>query len=221
MIKMFEQYNEYNKIRDWLDSMGIVSYTINNDFSVDVKGDVNLSKKWLNEIPVQFGKVEGYFTCAYNELTSLKGCPQYVEESFYCNDNGLTNLEFCPKIVKRNFDCSYNELTTLEKCPEFVEDSFYCNDNPLKSLAGCPQHVGYNFICFNTILTNLEHAPKYIGGSLECAVDTLPPEILKLGVKVNDLVVYQDDYGVWNSDGTLNKGRFDLFLRDLESDKLK
>ncbi len=33
------------------------------------------------------------FSCSKNKLTSLVGCPNYVDGNFYCNHNQLTTLE--------------------------------------------------------------------------------------------------------------------------------
>jgi len=72
-------------IREWLEQMGIENYTINDDGTVDVDGDVNISNKNLTEIPIQFGKVNGNFWCNNNELTTLKGVPRIVGGIFSCS----------------------------------------------------------------------------------------------------------------------------------------
>jgi hypothetical protein len=59
--------------------MGIkFHYKINDDLTVDVDTDVNISCKYLTNIPIQFGIVIGSFECQSNNLTSLKGCPTKV-----------------------------------------------------------------------------------------------------------------------------------------------
>ena len=55
------------EIINWLDRYNIQYCTINEDLTVDVEGDVNLSKKGLNFIPVQFGRVSGNFDCSDND----------------------------------------------------------------------------------------------------------------------------------------------------------
>ena len=53
------------------------TYTINDDGSIDVEGDVNLSSKKLTKIPFSFGKVSGVFYCydnpnlSYTELFKI------------------------------------------------------------------------------------------------------------------------------------------------------
>jgi hypothetical protein len=65
------------QITKWLDEMDVIGYTINDDFTIDVNGDVDLSFTKLVEFPdyIQFNYVNGYFNCSNNYLISLKGCP--------------------------------------------------------------------------------------------------------------------------------------------------
>ena len=56
----------------------ITNYTINEDGSIDVDGDVNLSGAKLTKLPLNFRSVSGNFNCSYNQLTSLEGSPQSV-----------------------------------------------------------------------------------------------------------------------------------------------
>ena len=90
---------------------GIEKYTINDDGSIDVNGDVNLWNKGLTELPLTFNKVSGYFDCAGNNLTTLKGSPRWVGGGFYCDNNQLTSLEFSPDYVGSAFFCGWNQLT--------------------------------------------------------------------------------------------------------------
>jgi hypothetical protein len=89
---------------------GITNYTINDDGSIDVNGDVDLYDFDLNELPLVFNKVTGYFNCRYNKLTTLKGSPRWVGGSFACSINQLTSLEFSPDYVGSWFDCFNNDL---------------------------------------------------------------------------------------------------------------
>lgn len=74
------------QIKEWLDKNGIVNYTINNDLTIDVKGDVYLYRYPETELPeyIQFKNVSGDFIIEYSNLTSLKGCPKEVGGDFYC-----------------------------------------------------------------------------------------------------------------------------------------
>jgi hypothetical protein len=109
----------------------IQNYTINEDGSIDVEGDVDLRHKRLTKLPLKFRHVGGDFYCNINQLTSLEGCPQTVGRDFYCHRNQLTSLEGGPKTVGENFYCHNNELTSIEGGPNYIKGNFYCSDNPL------------------------------------------------------------------------------------------
>ena len=89
----------------------ITNYTINEDGSIDVDGDVYLWNKGLTELPLTFNKVTGYFDCDDNNLTTLKGCPRWVGGFFSCYRNRLPSLEFSPDYVGGDFYCYNNPLT--------------------------------------------------------------------------------------------------------------
>lgn len=115
----------------------IKNYTINEDGTVDVDGEVYLYANNLVKLPLKFGKVTGYFTCSNNHLTSLEGSPYWVG---------------------RYFDCSNNELTTLEDGPKTVIGSYYCQRNKLVNFKGWPEDFdGYLFISGNPVYKLLEN----------------------------------------------------------------
>jgi hypothetical protein len=88
-------------ITKWLYEMDVENYIINDDYTIDVKGNVSLSNKNLDRFPdyIKFDKVRGYFDCSNNQLVSLEGCPREVGGYFDCNNNQLVSLEGCPMEV--------------------------------------------------------------------------------------------------------------------------
>ena len=56
-------------VESWLKKCGIKNYTINEDLSVDVEGDVDISFKDLSVIPVSFRFVSGYFNRGDNKIS--------------------------------------------------------------------------------------------------------------------------------------------------------
>ena len=167
----------------------IKKYTINDDYSIDVDGDVvNISNGTLTKIPLKFNIVSGFFNCSLNQLTTLEGCPRSVNHfncsfnklttleggpesvggDFHCGDNKLTTLLGSPKSVGGNFSCSYNNLTTLEGSPKKVGGGFYCSSNKLTTLKGGPESVGGDFSCRGNKLTTLEGGPESVGGDFGC-----------------------------------------------------
>ena len=103
---------------------GIENYTINSDGSIDVDGNVNLWDKRLTELPLTFNKVNGYFECGGNNLTTLEGSPKWVGGDFSCVGNNLTSLEFSPDYVGGFFDCINNNLTD-NYCDSEIGGKFY------------------------------------------------------------------------------------------------
>jgi len=65
---------------DFLDKVcdGREYWGLNPNGEVDVDGAVDMSGMQLTEIPVKFGRVNGNFHCYYNNLTTLKNCPDYM-----------------------------------------------------------------------------------------------------------------------------------------------
>jgi len=137
-------YKKFFESKQEIDSIcikyGIRNYTINPDESIDVDGNVDLSSRKLEKIPLKFRNVRGSFYCSNNQLTSLEGCPQSVGGDFLCSGNQLTSLEGCPQSVGGNFSCSDNKLTSLKGCPQSVGGGFYCYSNKLTDFNGFPEY---------------------------------------------------------------------------------
>lgn len=109
-------YKKKQKIINWLNKHGITNYTINDDCTIDVDRDVNLTYKSLKKFPsfIQFGIVKGNFHCSYNELISLKGSPREVGGCFYCAHNKLKSLKGAPETVGGVFVCTVNATRFTE-----------------------------------------------------------------------------------------------------------
>ena len=100
-----------NSIQDICKQYKIENYTINDDESIDVDGNVNLSFYELTELPLRFNKVTGDFYCSHNKLTTLKGSPRWIGGFFNIIYNLITSLEFSPDYVGGYFSCRCNKLT--------------------------------------------------------------------------------------------------------------
>lgn len=148
----------------------IKDYTINDDHTVDVLGDVgfyhNLPR--MSKIPLKFNNISGNFTFINNDLTTLEGSPKSVGGYFLCYSNKLTTLEGSPKEVGGSFNCSGNNLTTLEGSPKSIPKDFSCANNSLITLKGGPTFVGKDFYCYNNNLISLEGSPNNVGGEFNC-----------------------------------------------------
>lgn len=120
-------------IKKWLDEHKIKKYTINDDWTIDVKGHVVLEGYTEKHLPeyIQFGKVVGFFTINESpNLETLKGCPKEVGIDFYCfNCKNLKSLKGCPEKVGGNFSCrKCSKLESLENCPKEVGRDFNCSN---------------------------------------------------------------------------------------------
>jgi hypothetical protein len=103
---------------------GIDDYTIKDGL---INTDNVILIKKVKKLPVQFGHVDGNFSCSNNQLTSLAGCPNEVGGYFDCSNNQLISLEGAPKSVSGGFYCGNNKLTSLEGAPKEVGGYFYCD----------------------------------------------------------------------------------------------
>ena len=63
-------FNIKEDIENWLKSNNINDYIINEDMSVEVKGNVQISSNGLSEIPVKFRSVSGNFSCGNNDKSA-------------------------------------------------------------------------------------------------------------------------------------------------------
>jgi hypothetical protein len=168
-IKLVKQELPKEKPEDFQ----IFDYEFTEDGFLNVNESVILHKRRLTELPFRFGKVDGTFDCASNDLTSLKGAPIEVTGSFICTDNNLTSLKYSPKIVGSNFSCSANKLTTLEGSPSDVGANFECANNELISLKGSPKIIKGSFDCANNSLTSLKDGPTEVEEDYSCQFNSL------------------------------------------------
>ncbi len=160
------------KIENTCKELQIRNYTINNDGSLNVRGNVNLTRRRLKSLPLKFKQVAGYFQINRNRLTSLKGCPEVVGGIFDCSDNRLKTLKYCPK-ASSGFDCSGNELISLKWCPKIIKENFNCSDNDLPNLVGSPEKVSGDFNCEHNFLETLKGGPFIVTGNYSCVENNI------------------------------------------------
>jgi hypothetical protein len=159
----------------------IENYTINEDGSIDVDGDVRIYGKRLTKLPLKFGKVTGYFDCRNNQLTTLEGSPKEVGGSFYCAENELTSLEGSPLSVGGSFGCWKNQLTNLVGGPEVVLGAYYADTNQINSFEGFPD--------------DYEGVVEFINNPVQDILDQFPDNLL---IKVIHLIIDYD--AIWNGE---------------------
>jgi hypothetical protein len=96
------------------------------------RGDVDLAQLGLTKIPLNFIEVTGTFSCSWNRLRSLEGCPKRAG-SVIANENELESLRGGPEVVLREYDVSSNNLKSLDVLPTRVGEKLVVSRNP-----GCP-----------------------------------------------------------------------------------
>lgn len=189
-----------DQIEKWLDDIGIKNYTINEDLTVNVDGDIRIASKNRFKdgyLPVKFNIVNGDFIIYNTDLKTLDGVPKWV---------------------MGNFDCDFNHLKDLKNSPKYIGGDFRVGYNKLFTLKGCTEEIGGDFVCVHNQLNNIRYAPKYIGGDLYCLRRDLPNDInwflAKGDIHTKTLLKYQEEYGLWKDDGTLNNERWRIFYND-------
>lgn len=82
-----------NSIQKWFNQMdmGPEEYKINNDFTIDIFGDLNLIGKDLKQFPgyIKFGTIFGSFYAGGNQWESLDGFPDTIEGDLQINSPSL------------------------------------------------------------------------------------------------------------------------------------
>jgi hypothetical protein len=144
-MKYLKKFNEEYElsIEDWCSELYLDEYDISNDGVVDVKYSVTIYKKY-DKIPIQFGKIHGYFKCQRVNLKTLEGCPREVLLSFDCSDNKLESLAGGPEIVKGGYYCYKNKLISLEGCPKKMKAKMITYGNPIYDIYKLfPDHESY------------------------------------------------------------------------------
>jgi hypothetical protein len=118
------------------DSMGITTYERRPDGLYCVHGSLDMSNRGLVAMPdLACVQISGSFSCAFNKLVSLKGCPTKIGKDFYCDNNVLLTLHHAPSKVRGIFDCRNNLLHSLSGAPKEFEQllsdhgEFWCYDD--------------------------------------------------------------------------------------------
>lgn len=117
-------------------------FKVGPDGKVDAVGNWELKYALNDQIPVQFGVVNGNLNVSNCGLTTLKGCGDWITGTLNASSNLITNLEGVPPQVG-SIDLSNNqELTSLEGAPLMVRNFMDLTRTKLTSLKGLPTEPG-------------------------------------------------------------------------------
>jgi len=239
--KIFENISNYfpttrEEVVEVCIKFEIINYTINDDLSIDVDGDVDMANKGISSLPIKFGKVSGDFACESNyQFFTLEGCPYEVGGSFSCNTNELFSLRGCPKIIGIDFDCGYCPIDSLEGCPETVGGNFYCehsgiesleymtkniggsiilNMNEIKSFKGCPDSIFGNLYISDNNITDLEYIPN-VSDYIHLQRNPVHSIVNSFIIKGDDMLIEDfQDYDIIIDNKSINLFRLENFFKD-------
>lgn len=142
----------------WLNRYGVRVYQLikNPQYGYVVKAhsEVKIGHAQLNSIDVKFIEAKSDFICNYNNLTSLKGCPEVVEGHFFCGDNNLQNFKDCPVRIGGHFNAMRSGVKSLSYMPRYVGRDIYLGQNNIKN--------------FDTLML-----PDFVGGRIGLANEQL------------------------------------------------
>lgn len=95
-------------------------------------GNVNLFRRNLTELPIQFGTVTGPFNCVDNVLTSLHGSPKYVVV-ILSSHNLISSLKGSAVGVGGDYCIGANNLPNLVGCPHRIGGHLYIEGSMLST----------------------------------------------------------------------------------------
>lgn len=130
----------------------ILNYTINDDMSIDVNGNVSFwSNKKFKKLPLKFNHVEGDFRLTDNELETLEGFPKYIKGNINISFNNLKSLKGLPDIINNGLNCKYNLIDSFDNSPKKIKNYLDISGNMIKSLYNIPDVTGNLMINRNPI----------------------------------------------------------------------
>lgn len=160
---------DFKEIKKLCKKFGLKDFTILENGSVDVNGDVlfdsNIKGMKFEKLPIKFNIVNGDFSLFRYTLENLEGLPTHVGGDFYLYDTKIKtkNLVGCPIEVLGDFRLTNMELTSLEGSPEFVGIDYQIQGVSVPNFKGISQRIGRNYLIQNCrSLKNLEGLPDQI-----------------------------------------------------------
>ena len=179
------------KIANWLKKNGVTNFTINDDNSVDVDGDLVFDGLRHEKLPVNFKSVTGSVSLVGALLKTLEGLPDEINGDFNISAMKLDTTAGFP--MKVHGDCHLSKLdvkatlstsrmahvegdliingwlaTSFVGLPGYVGGDFMVKEAPkLNSMKGMPKEIGGDCYSTLTLVQNLQGFAKKIGGDLK------------------------------------------------------
>lgn len=192
---------KYN-IKSTCRKYSIRNYTINDDMTIDVEGNVVFTDYIGEYLPLYFRNISGDFSLYSTYfLKSLKGFPEYVGGSvdLIGSLKNVTSLKGLPKVVKNTLNISSNGLTSLEGITTEYCDDFYMSGNKIKTFENFPKEIGYLYCNDNPIKELWELIYK------DCPYN-----------EINYRIELFNDYDIIRPGDKIVLDRLNEFLRDID-----
>lgn len=176
MRKWLNAINEGSDIKtmihDFMSNNNRRPYEINDDLSVDVKGDFIL-KRWMfpdniKELPFKLRNIYGNFQLNNLEITTLNNAPDFIENDFSIEGTNLTNLVGAPQEIGGTLFLSRcQNLTSLKGMPKTLKSVNILNCNNLS-------YWEARYILFSNLVNTKYFRINNIGlASFDIRVDSL------------------------------------------------
>lgn len=218
--RMNKIFREKASIVAWLRGNSVKNYELIEDrvygFIVNTYSTVDLSQKYLENISIKFGKVEGNFYCSYNELKTFQGFPDEISGSLHVDHNKIAQIDYLPR-VGESINLSFNRIKKLNNIPCIVNGNFYINNNKISNLSGCPKTVKGSFSCTNNKLKSLIDGPDNVGKDFIIShnnlysLEYMPTVGENIVCENNQLISVLGAPQVVNGDFNVNKNKLSKF----------
>ncbi len=205
----------------------IENYLMNQDGSIDVDGNVDLSSRDLTHLPLRFRRIMGHFNINNNQLITLYGGPIAVGGNFNCFNNELIDFKGAPKWIGGDFYSYFNKLTSLKGSPDAVAGNYFISGNAeLSNLAGCTRKIGGDFSFDDTLISTFsdEADIEFLGvfflnetynNDLSGIDRKLPIEIIENLKHLKLILKYQRYFQIWNDDLSFNVENWEIFIAEI------
>lgn len=146
----------------------IKDYTINDDGTIDVVGEINWGFKRWKKLPLKFRKVDGNFLIFNNHnLVSLEGCPTEVTGSFKFSAQEITSMKHVPEKVGKDFTVSSFKMKKFDYFPKEIGGELSIFNSRIETLDLLPKEVfGKVSITENMFLRSIKGIPSIVHGNV-------------------------------------------------------
>jgi hypothetical protein len=125
---------------------GKIWININDDFTVDVAGNVGMRFGYDKDLPCKFNRINGNF---------------FIELSFSIDDF----IDKFPETVEGKLSITNCGLDSLKKIPtKYVGKDFVCNSNNLQTFEGLPEHIVGDIDADSNDIYTCEFLENFEGG---------------------------------------------------------